>query len=257
VIGAIALETGTINSYDEYEASGTSWQKDSSWGSYYITTLKEYNEPATLINALIYSDNIFFAKTALKIGAEKLEKELKELGFEKDLEFDLEAKNSQISNEGKFTSEIQLADSGYGQGQILLNPIHYAAIYGIFANNGNMVNPYIEIAEDTETTFYKEHAFSKQVTDVIKDALIQTIENPEGTAHSARIAGLKLAGKTGTAETKSTKEEDAKELGWFNAFIADENSDKQYVVISMVEDVENKGGSQYVVNKVKKIFEKI
>ena len=51
------------------------------------------------------------------------------------------------------------------------------------------------------------------------------------------------------------KVEIAKELGWFNAFIADENSDKQYVVISMVEDVENKGGSQYVVNKVKKIFE--
>ena len=257
VIGAIALETGTINSYDEYEKSGTSWQKDSSWGSYYITTLKEYDEPATLLNALIYSDNIFFAKTALKIGAEKLEKELRELGFEKDLEIDLEAKNSQISNDGKFTSEIQLADSGYGQGQILLNPIHYAAIYGIFANNGNMVKPYIEMAQDTETTFIKEHAFSKQVTDVIKNALIQTIENPEGTAHSAKIEGLKLAGKTGTAETKSTKEEIAKELGWFNAFIADENSDKQYVVISMVEDVENKGGSQYVVNKVKKIFENI
>ena len=257
VIGAIALETNTINSYDEFEPSGSSWQKDSSWGSYYITTLKTYNEPATLQNALINSDNIYFAKTALKIGAQKLEEQLKAIGFESELEFDLETKKSQISNEGKFTSEIQLADSGYGQGQILINPIHYASIYGIFANGGNMVKPNIEISENTETTFIKEHAFSKKVTDIIKEDLIQTIENPEGTAHLAKIEGLKLAGKTGTAETKSTKEEDAKEIGWFNAFIADESNAKQYVVISMVENVENKGGSQYVVNKVKKIFEKI
>lgn len=254
IIGAIALETGTINSYDEYEPSGLSWQKDSSWGSYKITTLKEYSGSATLENALINSDNIFFAKTALKIGAEKLEEELKKLGFEGDFEFDLEAKSSQISNEGKFTSEIQLADSGYGQGQVLVNPIHVAALYSIFANNGNMVKPYIEIKQDSETEFIKEHAFSNAVTQIIKDDLIQTIESPEGTGHSAKIAGLTLAGKTGTAETKSTKIEEGKEIGWFNVFVADQNSDKQYLIISMVESVENKGGSHYVIEKVKQIF---
>ncbi len=257
IIGAIALETGTINSYDEYEPSGTSWQKNESWGDYHITTLTTYQEPANLLNALINSDNIFFAKTALKIGSEKLEKSLKELGFESKLDFDMETKKSQISNDGKFKNEIQLADSGYGQGQILVNPIHFASLYGIFANNGNMVKPYIEISENKETSFMKEHAFSKQVVEVIKEDLVQTIENPAGTAHSAKINGLKLAGKTGTAETKTSKEEDAKEYGWFNVFVADENSNKQYVIISMVENVENRGGSQYVVNKVKQILNNI
>lgn len=254
IIGAIALETGTINAYDEYEASGLSWQKDSSWGAYTITTLKAYNEPANLENALIYSDNIFFAKTALKIGADKLGEELKKLGFEEEMEFDLDIKNSQISNNGKFSNDVQLADSGYGQGEILVNPIHFAVLYSVFANNGNMVKPYIEMKADTETTFIKEHVFSKNVTDVIKEDLIKTIENPEGTGHSAKIDGLTLAGKTGTAETKSTKIEDGKEIGWFNVFINDENSDKQYLIVSMVEGVENKGGSQYVINKVKQIL---
>lgn len=254
IIGAIALETGTINAYDEYEASGLSWQKDSSWGAYTITTLKAYNEPANLENALIYSDNIFFAKTALKIGADKLGEELKKLGFEEEMEFDLDIKNSQISNNGKFSNDVQLADSGYGQGEILVNPIHFAVLYSAFANNGNMVKPYIEMKADTETTFIKEHIFSKNVTDVIKEDLIKTIENPEGTGHSAKIDGLTLAGKTGTAETKSTKIEDGKEIGWFNVFINDENSDKQYLIVSMVEGVENKGGSQYVINKVKQIL---
>ncbi len=47
---------------------GLRWQKDTSWGSYYVTTLHAY-EPVILENALIYSDNIYFAKAALKIGA--------------------------------------------------------------------------------------------------------------------------------------------------------------------------------------------
>lgn len=257
VIGAIALQTGTITGNDEYEASGTSWQKDSSWGSYFITTLKSYNKPANLLNALINSDNIFFAKTALKIGESKLEEQLKNIGFESDINFEMELAESQISNEGKFTSEIQLADSGYGQGQILLNPVHYASIYSSFVNDGDMVMPYLEMKENNEVTYLKKNAFSKEVANEITNDLIQVVEDTEGTAHSAQISGVTLAGKTGTAETKSNKGEDGKEIGWFNAFIADPNSNKQLLIISMVENVENKGGSLYVVDKVKNIFEQI
>ncbi len=267
VIGAIALQTGTITGDEVYEASGTSWQKDNSWGTYFITTLKNYSEPANLLNALIYSDNIFFAKTALKIGTEKLEEQLKNIGFENNINFEMNLAKSQISNEGKFVSEVQLADSGYGQGQILINPVHFASIYSCFVNDGSMIMPYLEIkrndttGEDTtdgtenKVTYLKENAFSKEVVEEIKSDLIQTIENPNGTAHSAQIQGLTLAGKTGTAETKSEKGEDAKEIGWFNCFVADPNSNNQLLVVSMVENVENKGGSGYVVNKVKKIFE--
>ena len=257
IIGAIALQSGTITGETEYEASGTSWQKDNSWGTYNITTLKTYNGPANLLNALINSDNIFFAKTALKIGTEKMEEQLKSIGFENDIGFEMNIVKSKISNEGKFTSEVQLADSGYGQGQIQLNPIHFASIYSAFTNDGNMVMPYLEFKSDTTLTYLKENAFSKEVADEIKNDLIQTVENPEGTAHSGKIEGLTIAGKTGTAETKSAKGENAKEYGWFNAFIADENSEKQLMIISMVENVENKGGSSYVVNKVKTLFEKI
>ena len=256
IIGAIALQTGTITGADVYEPSGTSWQKDESWGSYNITTLKKYSQPANLLNALINSDNIFFAKTALKIGATKLEEQLKNIGFESNLKFDMNIAKSQISNEGKFTGEMQLADSGYGQGQILVNPVHMSAMYSAFVNDGNMVMPYLIYKENASNVEYlKQNAFTKAVADEIKNNLIQTIESPEGTAHSAKIAGVTLAGKTGTAETKSTKEEEAMELGWFNAFVADSNSTNQLMVISMVENVENKGGSLYVVQKVKNLFQ--
>lgn len=257
ITGAIALQTSTITGNDEYESSGTSWQKDNSWGSYYITTLKQYNAPANLLNALINSDNIFFAKLALNIGSEKFAEKLKDIGFENNISFEMNLSKSQISNEGKFASEVQLADSGYGQGQVLVNPIHFASIYSGFVNGGNMVMPYLEYKKGGEVIYLKENSFSKDVANEIKNDLIQTIESPEGTAYSAKINGLTLAGKTGTAETKSSKGENAKEIGWFNCFIADSNSENQLLVISMVENVEDKGGSLYVVNKVKKIFEKV
>ena len=257
VTAAIALQTGALTADTEMEASGTSWQKDNSWGSYFITTLKTYAGPANILNALINSDNIFFAKTALRIGSQRFEEKLKNIGFENDIEFDMGLANSKISNEGKFTSEVQLADSGYGQGQIQLNPVHFASIYSSFVNEGKMIMPYLEYRETAEVKYLNENAFSKETAETIKNDLIQVVESPDGTAHPGKIDGVTIAGKTGTAETKAAKGENAKEIGWYNAFIADPNSQKQYLIVSMVENVENKGGSIFVVNKVKSIFEKI
>ena len=50
-------------------------------------------------------------------------------------------------------NEKKLADSGYGQGDILVNPIHMASIYSAFVNEGNMVKPYIEYKENREKEY--------------------------------------------------------------------------------------------------------
>ena len=69
ITAAVGLESGAIDPMEDYGNVGLSWQKDASWGSYHVTTLHAY-EPVILENALIYSDNIYFAKAALKIGSE-------------------------------------------------------------------------------------------------------------------------------------------------------------------------------------------
>ena len=75
VTGAIALEEGSVSPDQDYNSEGLRWRKDASWGSYYIKTLHEY-QPMNLRNALIYSDNIFFAKVALRIGKQAMEDRL-------------------------------------------------------------------------------------------------------------------------------------------------------------------------------------
>ena len=256
VIGAIGLTTNKFAADDNFGKSGTSWQKDSSWGNFRVTTLATYGGVANLKNALIYSDNIYFAKAALKIGTSTLIEQFKKIGFNTEIPCGLTTTESQYANGGKITSEAQLANTGYGQAEVLVNPIHMAAIYSAFVNNGSMIKPYLEYKENSSPEYWVSGAFTKEAANTIKDDLIQVIENPGGTGHSAQISGVKLAGKTGTAEIKkSTSDKSGTELGWFNAFIADENSQKQMLVVSMIEDVKNRGGSHYVIPKVKKIFE--
>ena len=165
---------------------------------------------------------------------------------------------SSFSNSENFVNETQLANSGYGQGEVLVNPIHMAMIYSSFVNEGNMIMPYLEYKENPSSAtaqYYKEAVFSKEAANTIKDDLIEVVENPNGTAHSVKIEGKTIAGKTGTAEIKQSKDDnDGTEIGWFNAFNVGENDTNSLLIVSMVENVKGKGGSHYLLPKVKEIF---
>lgn len=253
VTGAIGLTTNSFTANENFGTSGTSWQNNSSWGDYKVTTLTTYSGAANLKNALIYSDNIYFAKAAIKIGADTFAKQLLNIGFDKALDFPIGMSSSQFGENNEFSSEVQLADSGYGQGQVLVNPLHMASIYSAFVNDGNMIKPYIEYGKKTD--YAVENAFTKDAADEIRDDLIQVVENSNGTAHAARINGVTIAGKTGTAELKASKEDDGEELGWFNAILISDDDDEQLLTINMIENVENRGGSHYLLPKVKNIIE--
>lgn len=251
ITGAIGLTTGSLSTEDTFSYSGLSWKKQE-WGDYDITTLTAYNGPKNLRNALIYSDNIYFAQATIQIGAENFKSTLNKIKFGENIEFPFTLSKSQYSNNGEIYSDKLLADSGYGQGEVLVNPIHMASIYSAFANNGNMIKPYIETKEkNNEVEYLVENAFSKESANIIKDDMIQVVE--QGTAKDMKVAGRTIAGKTGTAELKASKDAEADVLGWFNCFTEDENNN-QLLIISMVENARNLGGSHYLISKIKSLF---
>ncbi len=250
ITGAIGLSTNSLSADDTFSYSGLSWQKDASWGTYNITTLTAYNGAKNLKNALIHSDNIYFAQAALKIGNKNMTSGLDKLKFNEDIDFDLNLAKSQYSNNDKIEKETLLADTGYGQGQILVNPVHMASIYSAFYNDGNMIKPYLEYKENLEPTVLVESAFTKDAANEIKNNLIQVVENPEGTAKDMKVNGVTIAGKTGTAELKSSKEEKADTIGWFDCFTV--NSDNPYLFIGMVEKANTNGGSHYLIPMIKR-----
>lgn len=250
ITAGIGLTTGTINPDEDYGSEGLSWQKDESWGDYHVTTLHEYS-PVNLENALIYSDNIYFAKAALNIGADNLMKSLKLLGFGQELPFEIKMSQSQYANDGgTIDSEIQLADSGYGQGQILINPLHLATLYTSILNDGNVIRPYLTYSETPKSEVWIAQAFSSDAASRVKTALEKVVNTPEGTGYGAHREDIALAGKTGTAEIKADQNDTTgTELGWFGVFTEDAAAQKPVLLMSMVEDVKDRGGSGYVVDK--------
>ena len=256
ITGAIGLDTNAFTAEEDFGTSGTKWQASNSWRDFYVTTLTTYSGPANLQNALIYSDNIYFAKAGIKIGKQNFTNKLNALGFAKKISFEQDLGMSTYSNNSSFDTETQLANTGYGQGELLVNPVHMAMIYSSFANEGNMLQAYLLYKEDKTPTYYAEQVFSKETANTIKEDLIQVVENPNGTAHSAKINDVVLAAKTGTAEIKDSKDDtEGTELGWFNAFTADKNAQNPLLIVSMVEDVKERGGSHYVLEKIKPMFE--
>ena len=119
----------------------------------------------------VYSDNIYFAKAALKIGAEEMKDFLLRLGFQEELPFEIVMAKSQFSNTENIETEIQLADSGYGQGQILINSLHMACIYTAFFNEGNVIKLHLLYSQETKPEYWIPNAFSADHTNIVLEGL--------------------------------------------------------------------------------------
>lgn len=253
IIASIGITNGKLNPLDDLGNEGHSWQKDESWGKYFITTLTAYKN-ACLKNALVFSDNIYFAKVALMIGNEILVNSFNKMGFGENNYFDLVMEESQYSNSKSIDNEILLADTGYGQGEVLVNPLHLTAIYSAFLNKGNMIMPYLVLEKDKKPMLWKENVFSAEAVDIVREDLVEVVENPNGTGRSCKIENMKLAAKTGTAEIKDSKEDTlGTELGWLVIFTP-ENKRNPVCITTMVEDVKNRGGSSYVSKRVRTVL---
>lgn len=255
VTAAIGLASGAVDPAEDYGQEGLSWQKDSSWGNYHVTTLHTY-EPVILENALIYSDNIYFAKAALNIGAQELKDSLDRLGFQEEVPFEIRMTQSRYSNSGQIETEIQLADSGYGQGQILINPLHMACIYSAFCNGGNMLKPRLLRQADGAASCWIPEAFPADAADRVLEALKKVVNDPHGTGYRACREDVLLAGKTGTAEIKASQTDTTgTELGWFAVFTPEADTDRPVLLLTMVEDVKERGGSGYVVERSSRVLD--
>lgn len=249
---AIALTHKAIDPNQSVAIEGKKWQANKSWGDYYVTRLDQDPE-VNLEEALFRSDNIYFAQTALKIGGATFAADAKKFGFGASLPIDYPMRKSTLSNDGKLDSQTLLANSGYGQGQVSVNPLHLSLIYSAFVNDGNMIKPRL-IKTNDPPTFWKKKVMTPEIAQLLSKDLTQVIDNPAGTAHDAKIGGISLAGKTGTPEFKQEQGKTGRENGWFVAYNTD---DPRLMVTMIVENTQKQGGSHYVTPKVKKVFEEV
>ncbi|PMC33908.1 penicillin-binding transpeptidase domain-containing protein [Bacillus sp. UMB0899] len=244
VTAATGLEMETIDPEKQMTIKGRSWQKNDSWGNYSITRVNE-QASVNLKDALKYSDNIYFAMSALDLGGDNLIEGAKKFGIGEPLEIGYPLGNSQISNGKSIEGEILLADSGYGQGEVMVTSLNMALAYSALSNNGNIMAPFLIKAESQKIEVWKESAIPSVHLSTLQRAFTAVIHEEDGTAADAKIPGNKLAGKTGTAEIKASQvDENGTENGWF---IATDLDHARISLAVVLEDVKEKGGSHAAV----------
>jgi penicillin-binding protein 2 len=204
-----------------------------------------------LRKAIVQSCDVYFYQVALRLGIDRIAQYAREFGFGRPTGIELgEEKPGLIPttewkkkryNEPWYDGETLV--SGIGQGPVLVTPIQMANMISVIANGGTLYRPQmVHRVEDVDGNIVKEYpsivnkhvSVSERNLGLIRDALRGVVDDPKGTGRSARIKGIPVFGKTGTAQVvklelyeKTEKEEEIPVLhrdhAWFVAFAPEKN----------------------------------
>jgi len=206
-----------------------------------------------LKQAFAVSCNVTFSQLGSMLGADKLTLVSERLGFNKDVNFPLEYNKSTFSLSNKAT-QSEIVQTSIGQGKTLATPFEMVRIVSAIANGGILMQPYIlDHIEDTKGNILKKYMpekesqlFSYEVSKQLVDMMIEVVDN--GTAKSAKIDNILVAGKTGTAEIDNKNPH-----SWFVGFAP---ADKPVVAVAVI--IENSGeGSMIATPIAKKIIQEV
>ncbi|PTJ79614.1 MULTISPECIES: PBP2a family beta-lactam-resistant peptidoglycan transpeptidase MecA1 [Mammaliicoccus] len=243
----IGLNNKTLDGKTSYKINGKGWQKDKSWGDYNVTRYEVVNADIDLKQAIESSDNIFFARVALELGSKKFEEGMKRLGVGEDIPSDYPFYNAQISNKN-LDNEILLADSGYGQGEILINPVQILSIYSALENKGNVNAPHV--LKDTKNKVWKKNIISQENIKLLTDGMQQVVNKTHREDIYRSYANL--VGKSGTAELKMKQGETGQQIGWFISY----DKDNPNIMMAInVKDVQDKGMASYNAKISGKVYD--
>lgn len=193
-------------------------------------------DTVTIADALRLSCNIPMAELAVQLGDDAIRVEAEKYGFNKSFELPL---TSTPSSYPRALDDPQTALSGFGQGQVTATPLQMAMVSAGIANGGIVMNPHMVdqvIGSDlsVQQTFDNTQFGQALSTPIATEMVQMMVANvSDGAASGARIDGVQVAGKTGTAENGSGKPYSL----WFTGFAP---ADNPQVAVAVV--VENGGG---------------
>ncbi len=175
------------------------------------------------MKALALSCNTYFALKGLTLGWDGFPDQADQFGISRIPEIGIPMRAGTLAAKNH-RNQSQLAVSSIGQGETLISPLHMAMACSAIANQGTIMKPYLvkdirkpdgKIIYSTEPAVWLK-ATTPDAAGQITRGMISAVQ--WGTATSAAIPGVQVAGKTGTAETKSENEPNSLPHAWFVGF---------------------------------------
>lgn len=200
------------------------------------------NGEYTLADAYAFSVNVTFGQLAVQLGAARFADYARRFGLDDSLPFDLPVAASRLAGGRTELPELLLAESGFGQGSVQVTPLEMALVAATVANDGVTPRPMLvrQVRRHDGTPLAAaeprslRQALQPGTAATVRQLMQQVVDRGSGV--EARIPGVPVAGKTGTAETGSA----APPHAWFIAFAP---ADRPILATAVV--LENAGeGSQ-------------
>jgi peptidoglycan glycosyltransferase len=211
--------------------------------------IPEFNRPDetktewTVREGLVWSLNVVYAQIGLEIGGERYRQYAREFGIGQEIDFEFGIEAGQIANDPTdLDNPVALADTAFGQGALLVTPMHMARVMMAVANEGRIVRPVLvrEILDSSGDSIWSVETsvqaspISSATAATVLDMLYDSVAF--GYASGAQIPGLQVAGKTGTAESGREAPH-----GWF---IGSAGADKPELVVAVCLDYGGEGGGK-------------
>ena len=155
-----------------------------------------------LETVIIKSLNTCMTEIGFRLGDEQLKSGFRALGFGRRSGVELPGESKGIFRDTKKPwREIELANAAFGQG-VAVTGIQLTAAFASLANGGFHVEP--TIVKNRDNSKVKTRVFSDASLGTVRTALLRVIEDKNGTGRKAATKGVKVFGKTGTAQKART-----------------------------------------------------
>jgi peptidoglycan glycosyltransferase len=188
---------------------------------------------ATLEDALKRSCNAAFGKVGLELGADTLRQQAEKFGFNRAFDVPITSARSRFPQN---PNPPQTAQAAIGQFDVRATPLQMAMVAAAIGNRGVLMNPFlvreVRAPDLSVLNRTKPHevgqAISPQTADTLAQMMVTVVE--QGTGSNARIAGIRVGGKTGTAQQGGNRKPHA----WFVSLAP--INDPQVAVAVVLED---------------------
>jgi len=188
--------------------------------------------------ALARSCNVFFMEVGRRVGLDRLRAGLTNVGFGRRTGYSLQEHRGHLPARRRL-SEGEVALLAMGQGEILITPLQAAVMASAIANQGWIVEPWLvkRIGDDPEVTraHLRPVGWSPESLAVVREGMAAVVNASGGTGASARSDTVRIAGKTGTAQTHL----EGRPHGWFIGFCP---ADDPAVAMAIVSEHGGSGG---------------
>jgi len=261
VTGAAALEEGTSSPDKTYNDPGyivvgsrriTNWDSD-----------QKAHGIISLAEGMKLSSNVVLAQVGQGLGKETFYTYLKSFGFGSKTKIDIAGEEQGLLIDIQRVKDLELATMSFGQAN-LVTPIQLLTAVSAIANGGNLMQPYIvdkitdkkgQVLRTNQPKVVRQ-VISPTTSAIMNDILVQVVD--KGTGGRAKIPGIKVAGKTGTAQKIDPETGGYSKTDYITSFVGYAPADNPKIAVLVVVDTPKKGviqGGSQAGPHVKKIIE--